>query len=101
MSQDAMTSAVLYGGAMALVGAVSGRGLDLANNAVSGALMGVASLADDMTHKALDREGTIASSMIAMGVWFAGLQAVVRGDMDYGRNALAGGATSLVVELYY
>jgi hypothetical protein len=100
MSQDAMSSALLYGGAMALVGAVSGR-LDLATSAVDGALMGAASIADDMTHQLLDRQGTIASSMLMMGAWFAGLQAVVKGDGNYGRNAAAGAATSLAVELYY
>ena len=96
-----MTSALLYGGAMALIGVVSGTGADLANNAINGALMGAASLADDMTHSALDREGTVASSAVVMGAWFAGLEALVRGDSRYGRNFLAGAVVNRAVDMYY
>jgi len=95
--RDAAIGAVLYGGVMVAVGATTGRGLDLVPNAISGVIMGAAIMADDYTHTMLQVDASLASSAVVTGAWFAGMEAVLRGDMRLARNAAAGAVTGTVV----
>lgn len=101
MFKDAVTGALVYGGAMALVGLATGEGLNLAGNAVNGGIMGLAILADDATHSMTSMDPSVASSAVVTGGWFAVMESVLRGDSRILRNVLAGGATSIVVDTYY
>ena len=101
MLKSALTSALVYGGAMALVGLATGDGLQLMRNATNGAIMGAASAADSLTHSMLMYDPSVASSAVVTGAWFAAMESVLRGDTRYVRNLAAGGATSVVVDTYY
>lgn len=96
--RDASVGAAVYGVVMVGVSAATGRGLDLMPNAIGAAVMGAAIMADDYTHFALDLDASKASSAVVTGAWFAVMEAVLRGDMSYGRNFAAGAATGLVVD---
>ena len=99
--RDAVTGAAVYGGTMALLGAVSGTGLELMKNAMNGLVMGGAIMADSVTHSMLRYDPSVASSAVVTGGWFALMESVLRGDTNYGRNAIAGGATAVVVDTFY
>jgi hypothetical protein len=96
-----MKGALLYGGTMALVGLATGQGLNLAGNAIDGAIMGGAILADDLTHATLMMDPSVASSAVVTGGWFAAMQSLLRGDSRLVRNVAAGGVTSVVLDTYY
>lgn len=93
-----VTGGLLYAAAMAAAAAASGQGLNLAEHLMQGAAMGVAVVADDMTHNALSLEPSVASSAVVTGGWFALLEGVARGDTQYARNLAAGAVTSVVLD---
>jgi hypothetical protein len=99
--RDAATGAAVYGGTMVLLGVVSGTGLELMKNAMGGLVMGGAIMADNVTHSMLMMQPSVASSAVVTGGWFALLESVLSGDTNYGRNAIAGAATSVVVDTFY
>lgn len=96
--RDASVGAAVYGVVMVGISAAAGRGLNLVPSAVSAAVMGAAIMADDYTHYAMDLDASKASSAVVTGAWFALMESVLRGDMNYGRNFAAGAATGLVVD---
>lgn len=95
---DGVTGALLYAAAMAAATAASGQGLQVTEHLMEGAMMGVAIVADDMTHSALGYDASVASSAVMTGGWFALLEGVARGDTRYARNLAAGAVTSVVVD---
>ncbi len=99
--RDAATGAAVYGGTMVLLGVVSGTGLELMKNAMGGLVMGGAIMADNVTHSMLMMQPSVASSAVVTGGWFALLESVLSGDTNYGRNAVAGAATAVVVDTFY
>ena len=101
MMKDALTGALVYGGAMALLGLATGEGANLVGNAVNGAVMGGAIMADELTHKMLMLDPSVASSAVVTGGWFAGLELVLRGDNRIVRNVAAGAVTGVVVDIFY
>jgi hypothetical protein len=99
--RNAAVGAALYGGVLVAIGAATGVGLDLMPNAISGVIMGAAIMADDYTHTLLEVDASLASSAVVTGAWFAGMEAVLRGDMRLARNAAAGAVTGTVVSTMF
>jgi hypothetical protein len=98
---QAMKGAGIYAVAMAGVGFASGEGLNITNNLLNGAMMGGAVLGDEVTHSMLSLDPSVASSAVMTGAWFAGLEALLRGDTRYARNAAAGAVTGVVLDAWY
>ena len=101
MMGNALTGAGIYAVAMAGLRLATGQGFDLMRNLMDGAVMGGAVMGDEMTHSMLSLEPSKASSAVVTGAWFAGLEAVLRGNTDYVRNVGAGAVVSVVADTFY
>ena len=95
----AVTQGLVYAGAMVTISFVTGSGLQLTRYLMDGASMGVASIANDMTHTILQMPPSRVSSAAANGGYFALFQSF-RGDDRLVRNVLAGAVNDGVANAF-
>lgn len=95
----AITQGLVYAGAMVTISFATGSGLQLTRYLMDGASMGVASIANDMTHTILQIPPSRVSSAAANGGYFAVLQSL-RGDDRMVRNVLAGAVNDGVANAF-
>ena len=99
--RDALTGGVIYTAVMAGVGLATGGGANLSENAMEGAVMAAAILADETTHSMSGLDPSVASSAAMTGAWFAAMESFLRGDSRIVRNLAAGAAVSVTVDTWY
>lgn len=97
LSRAVLTAAVWAGVSYGLA-YVAGVTPDMTSVLTDGATMGAASLTSDTLHSTLGMAPTGTTAAIGTGGAFAGLQALLRGDENYGLNFVAGAASDMLVE---
>jgi hypothetical protein len=78
----------------------TGNSVDLMNTALDAGIMSASAVGSDVLHSLIQRENTNISSAVVTGLYYAGIQRVVRGDTNYLVNAGFAGANDLAVSMW-
>jgi hypothetical protein len=104
MDSSSLSRAIMSGGLwMGVIYGVSlatGNSVDLMNTALDAGIMSASAVGSDVLHSLIQRENTNISSAVVTGLYYAGIQRVVRGDTNYLVNAGFAGANDLAVSMW-